>query len=554
MDYHKQPAMTEGQHFQAGNNMQQVDYRNTWSTYRSKREASRQDVVGKLSSFLQEHNTGAGRKQMLLMELRSAESEHCEEQDRLHDELSGLNVEVENLRTEVSQSKERINFQQSELQSNVDTISKLRKKMNELELEYREQQRTYEQRCQQLEDELNVTTQALTQTQKQIEQQEQELAGSRNTTTTAQHELRILNEEIQRLREAEDRWLKDLERSAMRPVVGIEVREQKSQRADGSSPSTLVVAALAKGGAAEKAGVQVGDVITRFDKLEIHGKPDFAKAVLCSTIGGTVFIQVQRTSTLPNGKVTTSVDHIPLVVAGARPTGIDVETLRRADDPELFVKQSKEKGNRALAAALGTTAIPTTANTGSQPTQAPAPPPPSVGARFASVNSTPGRNSNSSPTNDARTRSSSLPTWNVPVDQPPSTQPTALNFNALDLTTSLGTLTTGGATTTITPNTTSLLTSTTPTTVAPFTTTSTTTPVATTTAGTTGFNSVFGSSTGGLLTSGSGTGLNNITLTPTTGVATTTLTPTNTAPTTTFAAGTSTPFSSTNMFSSFTTQ
>ena len=113
-------------------------------------------------------------------------------------------------------------------------------------------------------------------------------------------------------RKCEEEWLRELEREVMRPVVGVEVHEIPYP--DGTLG--LVVTAVAQvflfstlgtplcfsrlvnrsfrlqKGTAHKAGVQIGDIVSKFGKTDVQSKTDFAKALLASPIGSKQNMQV----------------------------------------------------------------------------------------------------------------------------------------------------------------------------------------------------------------------------------------------------------------------
>uniref|UniRef100_A0A7S4G376 PDZ domain-containing protein n=1 Tax=Eutreptiella gymnastica TaxID=73025 RepID=A0A7S4G376_9EUGL len=152
-------------------------------------------------------------------------------------------------------------------------------------------------------------------------------------------------DDIDYLRKCEEEWLRELEREVMRPVVGVEVHEIPYP--DGTLG--LVVTAVAQKGTAHKAGVQIGDIVSKFGKTDVQSKTDFAKALLASPIGSKQNMQVIRRSMAPIGKPCTSVEWLSIVIAGAVPTGFSVEMLRSAPDPEELVRRCKQEGVRALA-------------------------------------------------------------------------------------------------------------------------------------------------------------------------------------------------------------
>uniref|UniRef100_A0A7S1NAJ4 PDZ domain-containing protein n=1 Tax=Eutreptiella gymnastica TaxID=73025 RepID=A0A7S1NAJ4_9EUGL len=151
--------------------------------------------------------------------------------------------------------------------------------------------------------------------------------------------------EIERLRKCEEVWLQDLEQQLMRPIIGVEVHEQNHPNGSVS----LTVTAVAQKGTAHKAGVQIGDVVTRFGKAEINSKADFARALLGTQIGSKQIMLVVRQNVSPSGKPCTSVDKIHITVAGALPTGLNIEVLRNSADPAGLVQKCKQEGARAIA-------------------------------------------------------------------------------------------------------------------------------------------------------------------------------------------------------------
>jgi C-terminal processing protease CtpA/Prc len=152
--------------------------------------------------------------------------------------------------------------------------------------------------------------------------------------------------EIDYLRTCEEEWLRDLERQAMRPVIGIEVQEL----ANPDRTVRLTVSSLAQKGTASKAGLQTGDVIIRFGKTEVASKRAFAEALLAAPIGSKQPLHVIRHGVTAGGKPCTSVESLHVLIAGAAPTGFTLDLLRDCDDPEDLVQQCKKDGVRALAA------------------------------------------------------------------------------------------------------------------------------------------------------------------------------------------------------------
>eukprot|EP01006_Ploeotia_vitrea_P030547 TRINITY_DN62935_c0_g2_i1.p1 TRINITY_DN62935_c0_g2~~TRINITY_DN62935_c0_g2_i1.p1 ORF type:complete len:688 (+),score=120.82 TRINITY_DN62935_c0_g2_i1:149-2065(+) len=99
-----------------------------------------------------------------------------------------------------------------------------------------------------------------------------------------------------------------------RPVIGIEVRQVQ-----GPDGETVKVIALSPHGPAEQAGVLVGDLITKVDGREIHSKPDFAAAILGSSIGSVLPVELLRTRTSQSGRITYYKEFTKVVVRSAKP-------------------------------------------------------------------------------------------------------------------------------------------------------------------------------------------------------------------------------------------
>lgn len=76
-----------------------------------------------------------------------------------------------------------------------------------------------------------------------------------------------------------------------RPLVGIEVVEREHPT---TGELILVVLNVTHGGAADLAGIRVGDYIAKWNDMQITTKADFAAALSDSQIGSTVIIQVVR--------------------------------------------------------------------------------------------------------------------------------------------------------------------------------------------------------------------------------------------------------------------
>eukprot|EP01012_Entosiphon_sulcatum_P026271 TRINITY_DN31691_c0_g1_i1.p1 TRINITY_DN31691_c0_g1~~TRINITY_DN31691_c0_g1_i1.p1 ORF type:complete len:451 (+),score=56.02 TRINITY_DN31691_c0_g1_i1:57-1355(+) len=297
----------------------------------------RDDIQRRLAYFLADP-ASQERKRLLLLAMRSVDSAHAEVHQQLRSDVEALSVDVERLKAELINAQQRGTQQREDLRSNDAQAEQLRGKLTHISTVVHDQHRHYAGQISSLDSELHLSRGRVQVLENEISNAEFNLDACQRSITEVQAALLTANEELSRLRDCEDRWLHNLVQSSMRPVLGVEVREVKPSKSD----VQLVVAAIAKGGAAEAAGLEPGDIITKFDQIDIVGKLDFAKAVLTSKIGSPVIIQVVRQRQTPTGKPSTSVEYIPVTVAGAKPTGVDVEGLRQVANPVEFVQAAKE--------------------------------------------------------------------------------------------------------------------------------------------------------------------------------------------------------------------
>eukprot|EP00178_Gracilaria_changii_P003490 TRINITY_DN15178_c0_g1_i1.p1 TRINITY_DN15178_c0_g1~~TRINITY_DN15178_c0_g1_i1.p1 ORF type:complete len:554 (+),score=72.09 TRINITY_DN15178_c0_g1_i1:22-1662(+) len=101
---------------------------------------------------------------------------------------------------------------------------------------------------------------------------------------------------------------------AMQPVLGIEVIEVEDPL---SNDVRLSVMAVTPAGAADEAGIRVGDIITRWDEMPIRTKADFARAVGNASLGSTALIQVLRQAAAgPAAAPVTAVEYCKLILRG----------------------------------------------------------------------------------------------------------------------------------------------------------------------------------------------------------------------------------------------
>eukprot|EP01004_Peranema_trichophorum_P003075 NODE_2086_length_1693_cov_579.422930_g1554_i1.p1 GENE.NODE_2086_length_1693_cov_579.422930_g1554_i1~~NODE_2086_length_1693_cov_579.422930_g1554_i1.p1 ORF type:complete len:484 (-),score=63.19 NODE_2086_length_1693_cov_579.422930_g1554_i1:241-1632(-) len=82
-----------------------------------------------------------------------------------------------------------------------------------------------------------------------------------------------------------------LEAPPLRPLLGVEVIEVEHPSTQDLSVTVINVT---PGGAAQEAGIKVGDIIARWDEIPITCKADFAQAVSNAAIGSQVILQVIR--------------------------------------------------------------------------------------------------------------------------------------------------------------------------------------------------------------------------------------------------------------------
>eukprot|EP01003_Olkasia_polycarbonata_P005658 NODE_54_length_1877_cov_273.130744_g34_i0.p1 GENE.NODE_54_length_1877_cov_273.130744_g34_i0~~NODE_54_length_1877_cov_273.130744_g34_i0.p1 ORF type:complete len:547 (-),score=128.34 NODE_54_length_1877_cov_273.130744_g34_i0:165-1805(-) len=106
--------------------------------------------------------------------------------------------------------------------------------------------------------------------------------------------------------------------SGARPWLGVEVVEVEHPT---TRELNVTVLSVTPGGAAEEAGIRVGDIVSRWDEMPITCKADFAQAVSTSQIGSTVVLQVIRQSHAGAGQsstTTTSVEYCTLTIRGVQ--------------------------------------------------------------------------------------------------------------------------------------------------------------------------------------------------------------------------------------------
>eukprot|EP00997_Jenningsia_sp_PLL12_P004324 NODE_1866_length_1046_cov_296.438315_g1517_i0.p1 GENE.NODE_1866_length_1046_cov_296.438315_g1517_i0~~NODE_1866_length_1046_cov_296.438315_g1517_i0.p1 ORF type:complete len:296 (+),score=83.75 NODE_1866_length_1046_cov_296.438315_g1517_i0:28-888(+) len=99
-----------------------------------------------------------------------------------------------------------------------------------------------------------------------------------------------------------------MEAPALRPLLGVEVIEVEHPN---TQELNVTVINVTPAGAAQEAGVRVGDIIARWDEIPITCKADFAQAVSNAAIGSQVVLQVIR-----QAGVATSIEYCKLTVRG----------------------------------------------------------------------------------------------------------------------------------------------------------------------------------------------------------------------------------------------
>lgn len=99
-----------------------------------------------------------------------------------------------------------------------------------------------------------------------------------------------------------------LEAPPLRPLLGVEVIEVEHPSTQDLSVTVINVT---PGGAAQDAGIRIGDIIARWDEIPITCKADFAQAVTHAAIGSQVVLQLIRQI-----GATTSVEFCKLTIRG----------------------------------------------------------------------------------------------------------------------------------------------------------------------------------------------------------------------------------------------
>jgi len=98
---------------------------------------------------------------------------------------------------------------------------------------------------------------------------------------------------------------------SIRPLLGVEVIEVEHPA---TRELSVTVINVTPGGAAEEAGLRVGDIISKWDEIPITCKADFAQAVNAAPIGSQVILQLIRQS--QGVATTTSIQYARLTVRG----------------------------------------------------------------------------------------------------------------------------------------------------------------------------------------------------------------------------------------------
>eukprot|EP01012_Entosiphon_sulcatum_P009468 TRINITY_DN1532_c0_g1_i1.p1 TRINITY_DN1532_c0_g1~~TRINITY_DN1532_c0_g1_i1.p1 ORF type:complete len:386 (+),score=71.16 TRINITY_DN1532_c0_g1_i1:32-1189(+) len=266
-------------------------------------------------------------RERLVSQLRSVEEASWHDKKMLIEQLLQLDAHQQKLQAIIEQDKAQEEEQLQRLREQEHTLGELQGRISQLEQANRDFLRDETATMETMRNENVINHKQLEQLQPQLAQLHNQLQHATHAEETAKSRLENSSKDLERLRRRipcmfcgkningdahpSDQALCPLVQQVeceqcgetmqvrhkvaheltcgQKPVIGLEVKQ-----VDDDPNGTVKVIALTPGGAAQEGGIEVGDIILKWDGQRVASKADFARVVVSCPIGAAVPVEVIR--------------------------------------------------------------------------------------------------------------------------------------------------------------------------------------------------------------------------------------------------------------------